>query len=256
MTAVSSLRRRVTCAGTHLFFSAIIAVGVAIVVFRGWYPDPYSQISGGLHLFFILILVDLTLGPLATAVVSGPHKSTREWRTDVSLIVLLQVGALGYGLWTIHQARPVYMAFEIDRFRVVHAVDVDPELLARAPDRLQALPQWGPRLVAIRPFVDAAEKAEATLAAIQGVELGFRSDLWVPIENVSPALRAALNPVAHLLEKYPLQATELARWIDQRAIERQQLGYLPLHSKNRIWTVVIDRTSLEPVLYLPIDPYE
>lgn len=51
---------------------------------------------------------------------------------DIALIALLQTGTLEYGLWTVAQARPVYMAFEIDRFRFVHAVDVDLFLLARA----------------------------------------------------------------------------------------------------------------------------
>lgn len=239
-----------------MIFSLLVAFAVALLVFGVWYPAPYPDIAGGLHLFMMVILVDLTLGPLATATVSSPGKAKREWRADVALIVLLQLGALVYGVWTIHQARPVYMAFEIDRFRVVHAVDVDHDLLMRAPEGLNVLPKWGPRLVALRPFVNAAEKAEATLAALQGVELGFRADLWMPIELASDTLRAALIPMTNFVEKHPAQSAALTQQLTHHELSMQQLGYLPLHSKAAIWTVVIDKATLSPVLYLPVDPYD
>ena len=135
----SSLIHRFSRGGMHLLFSVLVAVVVALWVFGVWYPAPFRDLSGGLHLFGILIAVDLVLGPLATTVVSKPGKSLREWRMDVALIVLLQFAALGYGVWTMYQARPVYLAFEIDRLRVVNAVDVAQERLPMAPANFQNL---------------------------------------------------------------------------------------------------------------------
>ena len=87
---------------------------------------------------------------------------------------------MGYGLWTVFSARPVHMVFEYDRFRLVHAVEIPPELLKRAPRGMVALPLTGPTLLSLRPFRDGNEKMEATMAALEGLSLSARPDLWQP----------------------------------------------------------------------------
>ena len=121
---IADWSRRLRFAGVHLILSAGVVSVIALWMFLVWYPEPFFSLSGGLHLFAILVVVDLMLGPCATLVVSSPGKSTREWRLDMTLIVFLQMAAMAYGSWTVYQARPVYMAFEIDRFRTIHAIDV------------------------------------------------------------------------------------------------------------------------------------
>lgn len=250
-----SLAHRLRCGGGHFVFSACVAAAVAAVVFFIWYPYPYRSISGGLHLFLLLVLVDVSLGPLATFVVSHPDKSLREWRVDVILIVLLQLGALGYGMWTLHQARPVYLAFEIDRLRVVTAADVSEDLLAKASQGFSKLPQWGPGLVAVRPFLNEGEKFEATMAALQGVDLAFRPEFWVSYSQAHDVIRSEVKPLDKLLEQRPHFKQEILRGLEKYGLELDDAVYLPLHARTTIWTAVIDRNSLRPVFYAPLDPY-
>lgn len=127
---------RLRAASAHFVISALVIGLAGAVVFFCWYPGPYAAISGGLQLFFIVAMVDLFIGPLATAIVSTPKKPRREWYLDLSAIALLQSFALAYGIWTMAQARPVHLAFEIDRFRVVHAIEVQTEFLDQAPEGL------------------------------------------------------------------------------------------------------------------------
>ncbi len=250
----SSLKHRLRLGGGHLLASMLVAALIAALVFGLWYPAPYRTLSGGLHLFALLVAVDVSLGPLATAVVSRPGKSAREWRMDVGLIVLLQLAALGYGVWTLHQARPVYMAFEIDRLRVVSAVDVAEDLLPQAPAGLQQLPQWGPGLVAVRPFRSENEKAEATMAALQGVELAYRPDFWMPYGEAALQIRAEARPVADLLAQHRARASEIAALMGGR--DPASVRYLPLHARTAFWTALLDGDSLKPFAYLALDPYE
>ena len=56
---------------------------------------------------------------------------------DFSVVGLLQLAALIYGLFTVFIARPVHLVFEFHRMAVVHAVDVDPKLLGQTPAELQ-----------------------------------------------------------------------------------------------------------------------
>lgn len=239
----------------HLVLSLIVALLVAPVVLGVWYPAPYRLISGGLYLFSLLVVVDVMLGPLATMVVSKPSKSAREWRTDVALIVLVQCAALAYGLWTLHQARPVYMAFEIDRLRVVHAVDVPPELLPKAPEGFQKLPLGGPGWVAVRPFANIAERTEATFAALQGVHLAFRPDFWMPFEQANDAVRHEAKPLNDLIEREPQLRQTLQQALESHGVSASDVLYLPLLSRTAFWTALFHAKTLEPFAYLPIDPY-
>jgi len=63
-------------------------------------------------------MVDVILGPLITLTVFNRSKPRSELVRDLTVVGLIQLAALGYGLWTVFVARPVHLVFEYDRFRV------------------------------------------------------------------------------------------------------------------------------------------
>jgi len=143
---------RLKASALHLGLSLCIAALAALLVFAVWYPNPYREISGGRELFLLLVAVDVILGPLITLAVFNRKKPHRELRRDLAIVAVIQLAALGYGLWTVALARPVHMVFEYKNFRMVHAVDVPPELLPQTPAGVEALPLTGPTLLGLRPF--------------------------------------------------------------------------------------------------------
>jgi hypothetical protein len=110
-------------AGIHLLCSLLIAALAGGLVFGLWYPFPYRELSGGRELFLLIIAVDVVCGPLLTLVLFNPTKPRGELWRDLGLVALIQLGALGYGLWTVWQARPLFLVQEVDRFKVVAAPD-------------------------------------------------------------------------------------------------------------------------------------
>ncbi len=257
----SHWHERLRAAAVHLGATLVVAALAAWLVFGLWYPHPYRDISGGRELFMLVVAVDVVLGPLLTFAIFSRAKPAAELRRDVFVVVLLQLAALGYGLWTVFVARPAHLAFEIDRFRVVHAVDVPDSLLAQAPPALRKLPLTGPTLMAVRPFKDAQEDMDATPAAVQGVNLGARSDLWQPYADAKDRVLAAFRPLAELRQRFPA-APGKADLIDaalarsgRPAAAAASLRYLPLVGRNRFWTVLLDPTSAEPLAFLPLDSF-
>jgi hypothetical protein len=115
----------------HFSFSLLVASICAAVVFGLWYPYPYRELSGGLELFLLIILVDVVCGPLLTAVMFNPVKPRKELACDLIIVAIIQLAALGYGVYTLALARPVYIVFEVDRFNVISAIDVDDDALAK-----------------------------------------------------------------------------------------------------------------------------
>lgn len=250
-----SLKHRFRLSGLHLLWSLALAALVALLVFGIWFPAPFRELSGGRQLFGILVAVDVMLGPCATFVISRLGKSQREWRMDVSLVVLLQALALGYGVWTMYQARPVYLAFEIDRLRVIHAVDVPPQLLSAAPASWRQLPMTGPGLVAVRPFRDEQERMDATLAAIQGVHLGARPDLWMSYADAVPQILNEARQIDHLVQRKPETRFMVNELASRLGVEPKAFRYLPLAGRGTtFWTAVIDANTGLPLAYWPVDP--
>jgi hypothetical protein len=248
-------KSRIKASGIHLGISLVIALLAAALVFGVWYPYPYRVISGGRELFLIVVAVDVILGPLITFTVFSRSKPWSELRRDLMVVVALQLGALVYGIWTVFAARPVHLVFELDRFRVVHAVDVAPQLLPLAPRDLQSLPLAGPTLLSLRPFRSAEESADATIAALQGVPLGSRPDLWQSYGQGVPAVLAAAKPVTALLSRFPIQAKDIGQLLTSAGLQPQGALYLPMVARKNFWTVVIDPASAQPIGFLNVDSF-
>lgn len=247
---------RLRAATIHLGLSVLVATLAALLVFALWFPYPYREVSGGRELFQLVVAVDIVLGPLLTFAVFNRAKPRTELRRDLSIIVLLQLAGLGYGLWTVHLARPVHMVFEIDRFRVVHQVEVPEEFLDKAPAGITAIPWGGPTLLALREFQSQRENTEMTLAALQGVPLSARPELWQPYERARSRVLAAARPVAELKSRFPRRADEIDVLLRTARHDPAGVAYLPLIArKEAAWTVFLDSTTAEVIGYLPLDSF-
>ena len=117
------------------------------------------------------------------------------------------------------------------------------------------LPLGGPTLLAVRPFKDANEKAEATMAAIAGLQLAMRPDLWQDYPAAQArALQVAL-PLAQLRQRYPDQGALIDGAVQATGQPEVQLRYLPMQSRKASWTVLLDARTAQPVGYLPLDAF-
>lgn len=248
-------KERLGASGIHLGISLFIGTLAALLVFGLWYPYPYREISGGRTLFLLVAVVDVVMGPLITLIIFNRAKPRRELLTDLSVVGLLQVAALCYGLWTVFVARPVHLVFEYSRLTVVHAIEVDASLLKKAPVSLQKLPVTGPTLIALRPFKDAAEQFDATMAALGGTPLSARSDLWQSYADSTAEILQAANPAANLRSRFTDQTSLIDRAIEETGKPIAQLRTLPLLGRDNAWTVLLDGTTAQPLGFLPLDSF-
>lgn len=255
-TATFDWRDRLRAASIHLGLSALVAAVAALLVFALWYPWPYREISGGRDLFLLVMAVDVALGPLITFAIFDRAKPRAGLRRDLAVVALLQLAGLAYGLWTVHQARPVHLVFEYDRFRVVHLVDVPLALADRTPPGIEVAPWRGPTPLSLRPFRDAQEKVDMTLAALQGLPLAARPELWQTYADGRQAVLAAAKPVAELQRRFPAQAADIEALLRERGRTAQGAAYLPMIArKAQGWTVVLDARTAEVLGYLPLDSF-
>ena len=226
----------------HLFCSLGVALLAAALVFGLWYPYPYRELSGGRELFLLVVGVDVVCGPLLTLVLFNPAKPRAELWRDLGLVALIQLGALGYGLHTVWQARPLFLVLETDRFKVEAAPDLDSAAVAALPAALQ--PRWtsGPMTVAIREPKDAQERKTVLFESVQGGrDYAERPEFYLPYEGAA-ALKSLqrAKPLAVFLQKQPTQESAAKTLAAEKGADLAQWLYLPVVGRQD-WVAVLDK---------------
>jgi hypothetical protein len=241
----------------HLGVSVLIAAMCAALVFGVWFPYPYSELASGRNLFLLLMAVDLTIGPLLSLVVYDPKKPRRELWRDLGVIFALQLGALGYGLHSVAMARPVLLAFEGDRYRIVAVPDIDAEALRERPEALARLSWTGPKMVGVKLLSNTdPEYPKSVQLAMEGNHPAFRPQRWVDYDQQRQQAIQQAKPLVELKRKRPEQAVLIDDAVRQSGFAERDLGYLPLVSEHHTdWSVAIGLRDGLPKLYLPVDAW-
>lgn len=243
---------------THLFLSIAIAVLCAALVFGFWYPSPFDELARGREIFLLVMTVDVICGPLLTFIVFDRRKPKSELWRDLAAIGLIQISALGYGVSSLMNARPVWIAFEGDRFRIVSVPDINLNQLHLASEPLQRLSFTGPKLVGVRLATGSdADFKDSIFLALNGEPPAFRPARWVPYETQVQDVIKASRPVENLLQKYPAQRSALDEIAAKNNSQLTQLGYMPLLAEGTLeWTVIIGLTDGQPKAYLALDAWD
>lgn len=242
MLDLARYRVATQAAGIHSLCSVLVAALAAGVVFGVWYAYPYRELSGGRELFLLVVAVDVVCGPLLTFVLFNPKKPRKELWMDLGLVALIQLAALGYGMWTVWQARPLYLVHEVDRYKVISAPDVKAEELDALPPNLKPQFWAGPQTVSIRPPKNAEEHNKVLFeAAAGGRDYGARPEFYIPYDGAA-ALKSLLRakPLSDFLHKQPSQQEAAKKLAQEKGADMAQWLYLPVVARQD-WVAVLNR---------------
>ena len=236
-------------AGTHLLICAAIAFAVVTVMLAIWYPRPLFEAAGGNDLLFVVVGVDVVIGPLCTLVVFKAAK--RGLKFDLAVIATLQLVALIYGVYIVFLARPGFIVFVKDRFELATAVELEPEELAAAKyPRFRSVPLAGPLLVAADMPTDPAERLKVVMAAIAGLDLQHFPRYYVPYAERRNEVLAKAAPVARLRRVEPNIAKVVDEYLASSKTEESAVQVLLLRTRFAWIAVLIDPVTAEPVKML------
>ena len=243
-SAINSGRMRAAAraATMHLGLSAAIAALAAGVVFFLWYPYPYGELAGGRGLFTIIVSVDVICGPLLTLVLYSPGKNLKELFRDLTLVAMIQLAALAYGVFVVWNARPLYLVAEVDRFKVISAMALPDNFRDVLPENLIPGLLDGPMTIGVRPPKDIEEKNTVMFESLKGgADYAERPNFYVPFDNaVAERLMKRAKPLKEFLLNFPEQrapAEAFGRRLGQAA---DDLKYLPVIGRQD-WVAVIDQ---------------
>jgi hypothetical protein len=247
-------RDKLLAFGIHFIATAVLAAVAAALIFLVWFPAPFGAMIGGAQLFILVVGCDLALGPLMSLVVFNRAKSRRDLVIDYTIIAVVQLGALCYGVWVMAASRPVYIAFSKDRYEVVMAQSVSDADLAEARDpRYARLPLFGPQFVATH--VPDAEQQDELFQELAGHETQTRPRYYVPYSSALAEIRQRGGALADLEKRHPEAKAQLDAAAKESGVPVERLRWLPVAARLGFWTVLVDFESGKPVAYVPVDPY-
>lgn len=248
----------------HLLLSVSVVGLVGAVVFGAWFPTPLRQLLGGAELFWLMVSVDVVCGPLLTLVVFNITKPRAELWRDLALVGAIQLLALGYGVHTLSQVRPVAMVFEVDRFRVVSFADLDAAEATQIPPWAQPWSFADLHTLGIRPVANAEERLASIEASLQGVEPSQRPSWWQDYALSVPQVLQRTRPLDDLRAKHPSQtalidaaaAQAITNLVPHETTDPAALRWLPLVSRRATdWVVLLDPVTARVRGYVHLDGF-
>ena len=245
-------RKRATI--IHLALSTALAFLVICLMALVWYPPPLFEVLGGYGLLLLIAGVDIVLGPLLTCIVFKQNQ--KLFLLDISIIAACQIAALGYGLYTIAEVRPVYIVFVKDRFELVRAFEPTEKNYAAARPEHRSPPWTGPKLVGINFPESNAETMEIMESAMQGgPDFHLLPKYYAAFEDSKAAVMAKARPL-ETLKKF--NAKEDHKRIDQipqsLGIAPDEIGFLPFRAVREDLSVLVNSKTgdvLKVVKLLP-----
>ena len=222
----------------HLLASLVIATISLVIVFFVWYPAPLYEATGVIRIFLIMLGIDIILGPLLTFIVYKPDKKTLKF--DLTVIVLLQLAAFSYGFYHVYDGRPVWIAYNIDRFDLVKNNEIDTRKLTEALPEYQQVSKSGPKYVAATIPAEDREVSQQILfdEVSYGIAPSQRPELYQALSTVDDLLVTRSIPIEELYD-YNIDI-EVDNILSQYATVD---SYLPLKATALDMVVLIDSSN-------------
>jgi hypothetical protein len=233
----------------HLGLSLLVAAAVALLVFTIWFPYPYRELAGGSELFMLVMAVDIVCGPLLTFVLFSPTKPRKEMLTDISLIVIIQLIALCYGIWNVWQIRPLYLVQEADRFNIISAANIDTKDLDLLPTGLKPKLFGGPIKVSLRDLTSTEQEKLISQIKSGGKDASTLPMFYTPYQGAKAYQNG--HELRELLITHPQHKNQIVNLTDKsNADNNNKMRYLYI-SGRYYWIVVVNQSG-EFVEYLEI----
>ncbi|MFV5368137.1 TfpX/TfpZ family type IV pilin accessory protein [Acinetobacter junii] len=234
---------------SHLAISVCIALIIIGIVFFIWYVSPLAQAVGVTHIFLMMLMVDVIIGPLLGLLVYKEGKKSLKF--DLTAIIAIQLAALLYGFYTISQGRPVWIVYSVDRFEVVRANEVYTQHLDQALPQFQHVSLLSPRFAAIKFAQDSKQRNKEMFEELfEGIAVSQRPERYVELSLMKSQIQSKLQPL-----------TELEKYNHQTAVQLVLAKYphvdawLPLSATAQDMVVLMNREKAEVVKIVDLRPW-
>jgi len=224
----------------HLLISSAVLGSFLAFVFLVWYPHPFFILEGLVQIVWVLVGVDIVLGPALTLVVFKTGKP--GLRRDLSIIAAIQIFGFIYGAHTFYVERPAFAVFyDSDHFEVIPASDMKD--LANLDPALGHSKLGGPSIV----FVEAPTAISELQTILEEMKKGappihLRPEFYRPLKGYINN-KFWLSRDLEKLQKIPANETVIGQFKAEYGERVKEFAFFPISGKVTARLLVIDRKS-------------
>lgn len=242
------LKAKLKAALIHALVSILVGLLTAVVVFCVWYPEPFAKMTHGTDLFFLVLAVEITMGPLMSLVIFNPSKPKSELVRDYGIIGFLQLSALIYGLYSVSLSRPVYVVFVKDRLEVVAATELQEGDAVQAAEQYQSMPWLGPRNICVEMPTDPQKKSDLLMSALEGRDVQLQPQYYRECREGEIAGKAYTRDQFFTL-------TSLSSDQIPQTLRGESFTWLPVVTRFGSWVVFFPNGKVSEPVYVDADPF-
>lgn len=235
---------------SHLSLSIFLALIIITWVFLIWYPQPLAQAVGVTHIFLMMVAIDVVLGPILGFLVYKESKKTLK--IDLAVIILIQLSALGYGIYSIAQGRPVWLVYNVDRFELVRNNEIIDINTQKVQAQFRTPPWFKPKFTAVQLAKNNEERSNNMFEeVIGGISLAQRPERYVNLAQVKSQI-----------QKRAQNLNELEKYNSKQEVETVLKEYpsanawVPLKANAIDMVVLMNKNSAQVIKIVDLRPWK
>lgn len=234
----------------HLGLSLSLALIILMWVFFCWYPSPLAKAVGVTHIFLMMLAIDVIVGPVLGFIVYKEGKKTLKF--DLSVIILIQLSALCYGVYSIGQGRPAWLVYNVDRFELVRNNEIIDQNIQRAKPEYQ-YPSWfKPQYVATVFAQDIKTRNDDMFAeALGGISLAQKPERYVALSEVKQQIQQRAQSLNELNQFNAKQDTD--KILNQYP---EADSWVPLKASSVDMVVLMNKEKGQVVKIIDLRPWK
>ena len=233
----------------HLFVSVTVALIVLGIIFFIWYPSPLAKAVGVTHIFLMMLAIDVIIGPLLGLLVYKEGK--KSLKIDLCIIILIQISALSYGVYSIAQGRPAWLAYYVDRFQLIRNNEIIDKNIAKALSQYQNPSWFKPQYAGVEFAQDKQIRNDDMFAEVLGgISVAQKPERYVPLDKVKNQIQKraqSLETLNKFNDKISVQKT-LSQY-------PQATAFIPLKANSIDMTVLVNKEKGEVVKIVDLRPW-
>lgn len=235
---------------SHLSISAVVAFIVLGLIFFIWYPTPLATAVGVTELFFMMLVIDVIIGPILGLLVYKEAKKTLKF--DLSIIIALQIAALSYGVYSIEQGRPVWLAYNVDRFEMIRKNEVITDHIDQALAQFQHTSWFKPQYVAVQFAQDKKQREEDMFAEVlAGISLAQKPERYIDFAQAKASIKQQAQPLALLNDFNDPNAVKMI------LVQYPQANaFIPLKANALDMTVLVNKNTGNIIKIVDLRPWK
>lgn len=234
---------------SHFFISLLIALLAVGLVFVVWHPTPLAKAVGVTQIFLMLLVVDVILGPFLSLLVYKEGKKSLKF--DLTVIILIQLSALCYGVHSIAEGRPTWLVYNVDRFELVRNNEIIQDHLNEAQPQYQQ-PSWlKPQFVAIESAKDIQQRNDDMFTEVLGgVSIAQKPERYVELSTVKNQIQQRAQEI-EVLNNFNNQQ-QVTKILSEYP---EANAWLPLKANAVDMVVLINKDKAEVVKIIDLRPW-